>query len=126
MSPGLLILNEKLQFLWEREMDEGSLPLVYDMDGDGYDEVLAGYSVFDHDGKLLFNSGEFIGDQCNGVTFLSCSRESLAHPACFMPQAIGVSMYVDFEGHVLKQNILGHVKYLSVADFDMESPVLKW
>ena len=29
---------------------------------------------------------------------------------------------MDFEGDVLKQNIVGHVKYLSVADFDIETP----
>ena len=34
---------------------------------------------------------------------------------------IGSSLW-DFEGDVLKQNIVGHVKYLSVADFDIETP----
>jgi len=34
-------------------------------------------------------------------------------------------MYADFEGNILKQNIMGHVKYISVADFDLESPGLE-
>lgn len=122
---GLVILNEKLQLLWEAEIEGGSHPLIYDLDGDGTDEVLAGYSVFNHEGKLLFNSGKFVGDQCNGVT-ISELVEGVEHTPCLLYAAgdWGV-MYVDFEGHVLKQNIMGHVKYLSVADFDMETPGLE-
>ena len=121
----LLILDEKLQLLWERDMVEGSLPLVYDMDGDGYDEVLAGYSVFDHHGKLLLNSGEFIGDRCNGVCISELITGELSTPCLLYAAGDWGVIYVDFEGHILKQNILGHVKYLSVANFDMESPGLE-
>ena len=32
---------------------------------------------------------------------------------------------MDFNGSLLKQNILGHVSYLSIADFDLESPGLE-
>lgn len=122
---GLLLLDEKLQLLWDRELDGGSLPLIYDMDGDGYDEVLSGYSVFDHEGNLLLNSGEFIGDQCNGVTVSELIQGESNTPCLLYAAGDWGVMYVDFEGNVLKQNILGHAKYLSVADFDMESPGLE-
>lgn len=121
----LLLLNEKLQVLWEQEIEEGSLPLIYDLDGDGYDEVMAGYSVFDHEGGLLFNSGKFIGDQCNGVTLAELVEGELSTPCLLYAAGDWGMMYVDFEGHVLKQNLVGHVKYLSVADFDTEVPGLE-
>lgn len=121
----LLLLDEKLKLLWEQELDGGTLPLVYDLNGDGYDEVLAGYSVFNHEGSLLQNSGEFIGDRCNGVTVSTLLEGDVSTPCLIYAAGDWGVMYVDFQGQVLKQNILGHVKYLSVADFDMESPGLE-
>lgn len=121
----LILLDEKLQMIWEREMEGGTLPLVYDMDGDGKDEVLAGYSVFDHEGSLLLNSGKFIGDQCNGVIVSEFVEGEESTPCLIYAAGDWGVMYVDYEGQVLKQNIVGHVKYLSVADFNMESPGLE-
>jgi len=121
----LILLNEKLQLLWERDIETGSQPLLYDMDGDGYDEVLVGFSVFDHEGELRFNSGEFIGDRCNGVAVSELLLDEGASPCLLYAAGDWGLMYVDFEGQVLKQNIIGHVKYISVADFDMESPGLE-
>ncbi len=34
-------------------------------------------------------------------------------------------LYFDFNGNLLKQNIMGHVQYLSVADFNAELPGLE-
>ncbi len=121
----LLLLNEKLQVLWETKIEDASQPLVYDLDGDGLDEVLAGYSVFDNQGGLLFNSGDFIGDRCNGVVVSDMVEGEMSIPCLIYAAGDWGVMYVDFEGNVLKQNIMGHVKYLSVADFDMESAGLE-
>ena len=121
----LLVLDEKLQLLWERELADASLPFVYDMDGDGLDEILTGYWVFDHEGELLLNSGQFIGDHCNGVTVSELVDGESVTPCLLYAAGDWGVMYVDFEGHVLKQNILGHIEYLSVADFDTESPGLE-
>ncbi len=121
----LIVLNDKFQQLWEREIDSDSQTLIYDMDGDGHDEVLVGYSVFDYEGKLLFNSGEFIGDRCNGVAVSELAGSEGSTPCLLYAAGDWGVMYVDFEGQVLKQNIMGHVKYLSVADFDMETPGLE-
>lgn len=121
----LVLMDEKLQVLWEQEMNGGSLPLIYDLDGDGKDEVLAGYLVFDHEGALLLNSGEFIGDHCNGVIVSEFVEGELRTPCLIYAAGDWGVMYVDYEGQVLKQNIVGHVKYLSVADYDMESPGLE-
>jgi len=121
----LLALNEKLQALWDCDIDSDSQPLIYDMDGDGYDEVLVGYSVFNHEGELLFNSGKFIGDRCNGVVVSELAGGGGSTPCLIYAAGDWGVMYVDFEGQVLKQNIMGHVKYLSVADFDMETPGLE-
>jgi rhamnogalacturonan endolyase len=121
----LVVYNEKFEILWEREVEVGSQPVVYDMNGDGHDEVLMGFSAFDHEGNLLFNNGDFIGDQCNGITVTEMIDGETLIPSILYAAGDWGMLYVDFEGNILKQNITGHVQYISVADFDMESPGLE-
>jgi rhamnogalacturonan endolyase len=121
----LAALNERLEQLWEMDLDGGSLPQVYDMDGDGHDEVMFGYSVIDHEGNLIFNTGAFIGDRCNGVSAFELMEGDRNIPCLIYAAGDWGLMFVDFEGQIRKQNIIGHVEYLSVADFDMEVPGLE-
>jgi len=46
--------------LWHHEGNPGHYPWVFDFDGDGRDEVMAGYTLLDHDGRPLWT--------CEGLT----------------------------------------------------------
>ncbi|WP_284638972.1 FG-GAP-like repeat-containing protein [Paenibacillus silviterrae] len=48
-------MNRNFELLWTREGNPGHYPWVYDLDGDGLDEVMAGYDLLDHDGRLLWS-----------------------------------------------------------------------
>lgn len=45
--------NGKL--LWKHQGNVGHFPLVYDINQDGYDEIMAGYDLLDHNGKILWS-----------------------------------------------------------------------
>jgi len=47
-------LDADLNVLWRVECVPGHFPTAYDIDGDGCDEVMAGYAMIDQDGKLLW------------------------------------------------------------------------
>lgn len=47
-------LDRQFRLLWKHEGNPGHYPWVYDLDGDGRDEVMAGYDLLDHDGRLLW------------------------------------------------------------------------
>ncbi|MCM3626618.1 FG-GAP-like repeat-containing protein [Paenibacillus glycanilyticus] len=51
----LWALDGEFKLLWTHEGNPGHFPWVYDLDGDGHDEVMAGYDLLDHDGKLLWS-----------------------------------------------------------------------
>ncbi|WP_336772881.1 FG-GAP-like repeat-containing protein [Paenibacillus sp. MMO-58] len=51
----LWALDRDFKLLWTHEGNPGHFPWVYDLDGDGRDEVMAGYDLLDHDGKLLWS-----------------------------------------------------------------------
>ncbi|GGF95272.1 FG-GAP-like repeat-containing protein [Paenibacillus abyssi] len=63
--PQDIILKDRYRNLWAVDRDFGLLwtfsgnpghyPWVYDFDGDGRDEVMAGYDLLDHDGTLLWS-----------------------------------------------------------------------
>ncbi|MEK4665795.1 hypothetical protein MHH93_28265 [Priestia sp. FSL H7-0729] len=51
----LWALDHDFHLLWKHEGNPGHFPWVYDIDGDGKDEVMAGYDMLDHDGTLLWS-----------------------------------------------------------------------
>lgn len=51
-------LTENLDILWQYRCDDGRaghVPAIFDMDGDGCDEIALGTSLLDHDGTLFWN-----------------------------------------------------------------------
>ncbi len=121
----LKALNEKGELLWEQYVGSGSQPVVYDMDDDGRHEVLMGYSLINPDGELIFDVGAHIGDRCNGVAVYEMVDGEQHIPCLVYAAGDWGLIYYDFEGKLLKQNNLGHVSYLGVADLDAESPGLE-
>src|SRR5690606_16390374 len=51
----LWALDRDFNLLWTYEGSPGHYPWVYDLDGDGRDEVMAGYDMLDHDGTKLWS-----------------------------------------------------------------------
>ncbi len=51
----LWAMDLNFQLLWTYEGNPGHYPWVYDIDGDGRDEVMAGYDMLDHDGTKLWS-----------------------------------------------------------------------
>jgi rhamnogalacturonan endolyase len=121
----LMALNEKGELLWEQHTGSGSQPMVYDMDGDGRHEVLMGYSVINPEGELIYDLGAHIGDRCNGVSVYEIVDGENIIPCLIYAAGDWGLIYYDFQGHLLKQNILGHVSHLGVANLDAELPGLE-
>ena len=121
----LMALNEKGELMWEQHSYSGSQPMVFDMDKDGRQEVLMGYSVFNPEGELIYDVGAYIGDKCNGVSVYEMVNGEQATPCLVYAAGDWGLIYYDFEGHLLKQNILGHVSHFGLADLDAESPGLE-
>lgn len=48
-------LDRHFRLLWTHEGNPGHFPWACDLDGDGFDEVMAGYDLLDHDGRLLWS-----------------------------------------------------------------------
>lgn len=49
-------LDVNLNILWDAEGNVGLSPIAYDLNGDGKDEIIAGYNVFSSAGELLWKA----------------------------------------------------------------------
>ncbi len=48
-------MNSAFELLWTHKGNLGHYPWVYDVNGDGYDEVMAGYDLLNHKGEVLWS-----------------------------------------------------------------------
>lgn len=48
-------MSNDFQVLWTHEGNIGHFPYAFDINEDGFDEVMAGYDLLDHNGKLLWS-----------------------------------------------------------------------
>ncbi len=48
-------MDKNFQLLWTHEGNLGHYPWACDINGDGYDEVMAGYDLLDYEGKILWS-----------------------------------------------------------------------
>ncbi|QYR23666.1 FG-GAP-like repeat-containing protein [Paenibacillus sp. sptzw28] len=54
----LWALDSEFRTLWTYQGNPGHFPWVHDLNGDGRDEVMAGYDLLDHNGRLLWSCSE--------------------------------------------------------------------
>lgn len=48
-------LDSDFNLLWEHSGNIGHFPWVYDINNDGFDEVMAGYDMLDHNGNIMWS-----------------------------------------------------------------------
>jgi rhamnogalacturonan endolyase len=111
----LWAFNNKLELLWEAECNTGHYPYAYDVDDDGKDELMMGYTLFDHDGKKLWSLDNTIQDHADGVAILKFKPESELRLLCAASDE-GI-FCTDMKGNILKHHYLGHVQNPAVANF---------
>jgi rhamnogalacturonan endolyase len=116
--------SREFKQLWTACLNAGHYPFCRDIDNDGLDEILQGYTLFDHDGTVLFDLGMqdhsdagFIGesgDECfTGMHAYFCAGE----------EGVIVS---DMQGKVRYKEIVGHAQRAAIGDFFPEVPGLEF
>ena len=117
-------LDANLNELWRHECITGHFPNAYDIDGDGRDEVMAGYAMLDQDGRLLWELP--YGDHQDAI--------AIGHFDPNRPQDLLIGLACGEEGfilatskgEVLAQHKIGHVQKLAVAKVRPDVPGLQY
>lgn len=115
--------NSQLKQLWSNECRTGHYPYAFDTDGDGKDEIVTGYSLFDDDGTKLWSMDEELEDHADGVAIV---RLKANESPVFVCAASDEGMFfADLKGNILKHHYIGHVQNPAVANFRDDLPGLE-
>lgn len=117
-------LDDQLNVLWHHQSTTGHFPHAYDIDGDGRDEVQAGYAMLDDDGKLLWELP--LTDHQDAIAI---GHFDPSHPdELLIGMACGEEGFIlaDVKGKILAQHKLGHVQKLAVAKVRPDVPGLQY
>ncbi|OPX25223.1 MAG: hypothetical protein B1H04_00365 [Planctomycetales bacterium 4484_123] len=108
-----------LKVLWHHRCNTGHYPYACDINGDGRDEVVLGYSRVDSRGRLIGRL--YLGDHPDACfSYVDCfGVRHILHPC-------GEAGFIDERsGGPLSEVHLGHVQHLSLAKFVPELPDLQ-
>ncbi len=104
-----------LLFKYKSPKNTGHYPYAIDINGDGHDELLCGYTMLDHTGKEMWTypidkdhtdeivPGKFVTGSDKG--YFACVSGSMGF-------FIG-----DFEGNIVARDFIGHAQRISVAQY---------
>ncbi|HPP93431.1 MAG TPA: hypothetical protein PLT59_11140 [Bacteroidales bacterium] len=119
------VMNSKLKVLWEGNCKTGHYPFAYDIDNDGREELAIGYSLYDHDGKLLWCLDDKIEDHCDGVAIVDFDQNPETEPEIMYAASNAGYLRLDLKGNILKRYFIGHVQNPAIANFRTDLPGLE-
>jgi len=106
--------DQHLTELWHHEGVTGHFPAVYDVDGDGCDEVMVGYAMLDQDGTWLWELP--FGDHQDAIAIGPFDLDRPDLPLIGLAAGEEGFILATAKGEVLAQHRLGHVQKLTVAN----------
>ena len=111
------VYSDKLKLLWKSECDTGHYPFACDLDGSGRDDLMIGYSLYDHNGNQLWSLDKQMNQHADGVAFANFYPGTATPPMGLMASSDDGMVFVDTHGNILHHYRFGHVQNPVVADF---------
>ncbi len=116
--------------LWHRALNTGHYPRAADINGDGRDEVMGGYSMLDCEGNTMWTvpGGDAIHNRFPGPEHLDSVILGRFGPGDNAPMQIAMAasdlgfMLLDTQGRVLAQHYVGHAQALGCGRFRPDLP----
>jgi rhamnogalacturonan endolyase len=115
--------TDKLEPLWQTELNTGHYPFPFDVDGDGRDEIALGYRLLAPDGRTLWSNEDKLQDHADAVAILPLKDGGA--PVALVAGSDEGLFATDLKGRILKHHQLGHGQNLTVADFRPDLPGLE-
>jgi hypothetical protein len=93
------------------------------VDGDGRDELAVGYSLVDHDGRILWSHDRDLQDHADGVAIVPFVEGEA--PRLLWAASDEGMLFLDLGGRILSHQQFGHVQNPSTADYRPDLPGLE-
>lgn len=119
------IYDRNLEVVWSAECNTGHYPYAADIDGDGRQELMIGYSMFSPDGKKLWTHDKAIKSHSDAVAFGNFSGDPMAPPRAYSFASDEGFVVFDLTGKILKRQMIGHTQSPTIGRFRPELPGLQ-
>ncbi|HWB87514.1 MAG TPA: hypothetical protein VG675_25455 [Bryobacteraceae bacterium] len=120
------IFNNHGDLLWHGEGQTGHYPFPWDINDDGRDEFMIGYSLWEHAGHQLWSRDKDIKDHADGVVIANLSPDPTAAPRVYASGSDEGFIMFDIHGNILKHVRVGHNQSPSVGKYRMDVPGLQY
>jgi rhamnogalacturonan endolyase len=114
--------DDRFNQLWRWHGNTGHFPAVADIDGDGRDEVMMGYTMLDDDGTVLWQID--VRDHQDAIAVAPIDPD-LPGPTIALAGGEGGTAVCDTSGHMLWRDFTGHVQRLTAARVREDVPGLQ-
>lgn len=111
------IFNSNLELLWQGRGQTGHYPYPFDADGDGRDEILIGYAMWDHTGRQVWSRDRELKDHADGIVMGNFSDDLKAEPRVYASGSDEGFVAFDRRGEILRHMRIGHAQSPSVAKY---------
>lgn len=119
------VFNDQLEPSWNGRCNTGHYPYPCDLDADGRDELLVGYSLYDDDGRQLWTLDSEVQDHADGVGAAQLSGDG-SGPFRILCAASDEGMFfADAQGRILRHHRVGHAQNPTIANFRDDLPGLE-
>lgn len=116
------VYDSALDLLWDHECTTGHYPAAYDVDGDGRDELMLGYTLLDGDGNVRWTLDTF--DHADSIVVGRMGPPG--SPVQIALAASDAGFYLlDAYGAVLRHHEIGHAQMVSVLKLRPDVPGLQ-
>jgi len=116
-------LDEHLNILWYRNLNTGHYPYAYDVDKDGKDEIMIGYTLLDDNGNTIWTLEDKVQDHADGVAIMKMKEN--ASPVLLCAASDEGLFFADLQGNINKHHYIGHGQNPAIANFRDDLPGLE-
>ena len=119
----LWAMDSQLKVLWDGACRTGHYPYALDIDDDNKDELMMGYTLFDHDGRIIWSLDSALNDHADGVAMVKFRDDQEVRLMCAASDE-GI-LFADLRGNILRHHYIGHVQNPAIANFRDDLPGLE-
>lgn len=119
------VFNNQLKLLWSGTGNTGHYPYPLDFDGDGVDEFVIGFSLWNAKGKLLWSHDAVMKDHTDAISAGNYTDDAQAQSRVYSCGSDEGLVVISADGKLIRQVRIGHTQTQSVGKYRSDLPGLQ-